>query len=57
MFQGMFKNCGKIFEEIFAIINTIRSNFKYSFLFLKKFCCNLKKMKLYENFDEIRGKV
>ncbi len=51
------KNCGKIFQEIFVIINKIRADFKYSFLFLRKFCCNLKKMKGYKNFDEIRGKV
>ncbi len=51
------KTVEKIFKEIFVVINKIRADFKYSFLFLRKFCCNLKKMKVCENFDEIRGKV
>ncbi len=29
----------------------------YSFLFIRKFCCNRNKMKVSKNFDEIRGKV
>ncbi len=55
---GNFKYCEEIFKESFIIINKIRADFKYSFLFLKQFCCNLKKMKVYKNVDdEIRGKV
>ncbi len=26
-------------------------------LFLRKFCCNLEKMKVYKNFEKISGKV
>ncbi len=37
--------------------NKIQADFKYCFLFLKKCYCNLKKMKIYKNFDEIRGKI
>ncbi len=35
------------------VINKIPADFKYSFLFLTKYCCNFKKMKVYKNFDEI----
>ncbi len=55
--KGNFKNCGNIFWETFVIINKIGADFKYCFLFLRKFYCNLKKMEVYKNFDEIRGKV
>ncbi len=52
-----FKSCGKTFQEIFVIINKICADFKYCFLFLRKFYCYLKKMKVYKNFNEIREKV
>ncbi len=42
---------------MFVIINKIWAGFKYSFLFLRRFCCNLKKMKVYKNVDEIRRKI
>ncbi len=38
---------------MFVIINKIRADFKYTFLFLRKFCCNLNEMKVYKNFEEI----
>ncbi len=57
-FKGNFKNCWKNFQEIF-LINKIRQILSKAYLFFweRKLCCNLEKMKIYKNFDELGGKA
>ncbi len=53
--KGNFKNSWKFFQEI-VVINKIRADFKYSLsCFWENFVAVLK-MKIYKNFDEMRGK-